>query len=138
MTVSNQSPCRLLVAEDNQAFRELLTFSLFRAGYTVTSCADGLTLLEKLEQHLRGEAEPYDVVISDVRMPALTGLEVLEVLHDRPGRPPLICMTAFGDPETHATALDLGAAAILDKPFEMEVLLERVEALCGPIRKQQH
>jgi len=130
MTVNETENAHVLVAEDDQAFRELLCFTLFRAGYTVTSCADGLTLLERLEGHLQGKEDRFDLVISDVRMPALTGLEVLEALHDQPRRPPLICMTAFGDPATHAMARDLGATATLDKPFAIECLLEEVAAIC--------
>lgn len=130
MTGNGKDHAHVLVAEDDQAFRELLCFTLFRAGYTVTSCGDGLTLLERLEGHLQGEEVHFDLVISDVRMPALTGLEVLEALHDQPERPPLICMTAFGDPETHAVARELGATATLDKPFAIESLLEEVAAIC--------
>ena len=79
-------------------------------------------LLEKLQQPL-----DYDLILSDLRMPALTGLEVLEFLHDLP-HPPFICMTAFGDPQTHETARKLGAAATIDKPFDLDELIELVQA----------
>ena len=72
----------ILLAEDNLELRELLSFALTRAGYLVSSCDNGLALLEKLQQPL-----DYDLILSDLRMPALTGLEVLEFLHDLPHPP---------------------------------------------------
>ena len=116
----------ILLAEDNADLRELLNFSLVRAGYSVTCCGNGLDLLERLLQ-----PQDYDLVISDLRMPALTGLEVLEYLHDIPHRPPFICMTAFGDEQTHETARLLGASATIDKPFDLDELLELIETTCS-------
>lgn len=117
----NKQP-HILLGEDDAELRELLNFSLTRAGYLVTSCANGLALLERL-QH----PQDYDLILSDLRMPALTGLEVLEFLHDLP-HPPFICMTAFGDQQTHETARQLGAAATIDKPFDLDELIELVQA----------
>lgn len=121
---------RILVAEDDGELRELLAFSLFRAGYSVASCGNGLELLERLEhQPSQGEA-PFDLVLTDLRMPALTGLEVLEALHDLPRRPPFICMTAFGDAETHAIAKKLGATVTIDKPFKLDRLIALIGTFC--------
>ncbi len=111
----------ILLAEDDLELRVLLTLILSRAGYRVTECDNGLELLEELER-----AEQYDLVISDVRMPALTGLEVLESLLDKQQRPPFIGMTAFGDDRTHETARRLGVVAMLDKPFDLDDLIELV------------
>ncbi len=112
----------ILLGEDNFELRELLSFALTRAGYLVTSCDNGLTLLERLHQ-----PQHFDLILSDLRMPALTGLEVLEFLHDQP-HPPFICMTAFGDPQTHETARKLGAAATIDKPFDLDEMIALVQA----------
>lgn len=111
----------ILLAEDDVELRELLLFVLARAGYRVTVCGNGLQLLETLES-----AEDVDLVISDVRMPALTGLEVLESQIGNNRRPPFICMTAFGDAETHQSALQLGAAATIDKPFDLDRMIALV------------
>jgi len=111
----------ILLAEDNLELRELLMLVLSRAGYQVTGCDNGLQLLEQLEH-----AEQYDLVISDVRMPALTGLEVLESQLDKPFRLPFIGMTAFGDHETHETAQKFGAVAMIDKPFDLDEMIELV------------
>ena len=116
----------ILLAEDDDDFRELLNFSLVRAGFSVTCCGNGLDLLERL---LR--PQDYDLVISDLRMPALTGLEVLEYLHDIDRRPPFICMTAFGDLRTHELARQLGATASIDKPFDLDEMLGLVNTVCS-------
>ena len=114
---------QILLAEDDLELRELLILVLSRAGYRVTSCDNGLQLLEQLEH-----ANQYDLVISDVRMPALTGLEVLECQIDNPRCPPFICMTAFGDEATHAAARRFGASATIDKPFDLDEMIELVQS----------
>jgi len=111
----------ILLAEDDLELRELLMLVLSRAGYQVTGCDNGLQLLEELEH-----AHQYDLVISDVRMPALTGLEVLESQLDKPSHLPFIGMTAFGDHETHEAARRLGAVAMIDKPFDLDEMIELV------------
>jgi DNA-binding NtrC family response regulator len=113
----------ILLAEDDTALRELLDFALTRAGYLVTCCTNGLDLLERLE-----EGDPFDLVISGLRMPALTGLEVLECQLDNRQRPPFICMTAFGDRKTHDQAKRFGAATTIDKPFDLDEMIELVRA----------
>ena len=113
----------ILLAEDDDALRELLDFALTRAGYLVTCCTNGLDLLERLE-----EGDPFDLIISDLRMPALTGLEVLEIQLGNRLQTPFICMTAFGDQQTHAQAKRFGAAATIDKPFDLTEMIELVHA----------
>jgi DNA-binding NtrC family response regulator len=111
----------ILLAEDDTELRELLMFVLARAGYRVTVCGNGMQLLEMLDN-----GEGVDLVISDLHMPALSGLEVLESQVLKTRRPPFICMTAFGDAKTHQTARQLGAAATIDKPFDLDRMLELV------------
>lgn len=129
-------PPKILLAEDDDALRELLDFALRRAGYNVTSCDNGLALLEHLEylEHLerypRQDVETFDLVLTDLRMPMLTGLEVLEAQHNLQRRIPFICMTAFGDAETHQTAKRLGATAIIDKPFTIDILIALIKSHC--------
>lgn len=121
---------KILLAEDDSDLRELLAFSLFRAGFSVTTCSNGLELLERLEPTPTPGEESYDLVLTDLRMPALTGLEVLETLHDLPRRPLIICMTAFGDSATHAQARKLGASFTIDKPFDIDRLISLIDSLC--------
>ncbi len=116
---------QILLAEDDTELRELLILVLEREGYRVTACQNGLQLLEELEH-----SERFDLIISDVRMPALTGLEVLESQFDKSDRPPFICMTAFGDTQTHETAYRFGATVTIDKPFDLDTMLELVRSAC--------
>ena len=119
---------KILIAEDDRELRELLAFCLFRAGYSVTCCGNGLKLLELLEPCTGNESERFDLVLTDLRMPALTGLEVLEAYHDLPDRPPFICMTAFGDEATHELAEKLGAAFTIDKPMDLDDLIAIIDS----------
>ncbi|MBW6513070.1 MAG: response regulator [Desulfuromonadaceae bacterium] len=119
---------KILLAEDDRELRELLAFSLFRVGYTVTSCSNGLELLERLDYRQSEGQQRYDLVLTDLRMPALTGLEVLEALHDLPGLPFVICMTAFGDSATHDAAKALGATETIDKPFDLDQLIALINS----------
>jgi len=127
---ADQRPPCVLIAEDDQALRELLAFALYRAGFSVASCNNGLRLLEMLENGIDDRSTAVDIVITDLRMPAMTGLEVLQALFDRPERPPVICMTAFGDAKTHQTAIRYGATHTIDKPFDIDEMIELVRAVC--------
>ena len=129
---SSAKPVTVLIAEDNSTLADLLSFCFFRQGYSVVRCRDGLSLMERLNDGIEGTAEPIDLVITDIRMPGLTGLEVLEAFAQRPGCPPIICMTAFGNLETHTQAKQLRAAAMFDKPFDIDVLLKKARELCPP------
>ncbi len=124
-----QRPPCVLIAEDDQALRELLSFAMNRAGFSVACCNNGQRLLEMLENGIDDASTAVDIVVTDLRMPALSGLEVLEALTDRPERPPVICMTAFGDPKTHQAAIRFGATHTIDKPFDIDEMIELVRAV---------
>ena len=118
------NPPHILLAEDDEEMRKTLSSVLRAQGYLVFECWDGLDLLKvyatsKPQTHKPG----YSLLISDIRMPGLSGMEFLEGFYDKQGFPPIILITAFGDDETHARARKLGAVAILDKPFDIEDLL---------------
>lgn len=124
---------RLLLAEDDFDMRTLLAWSFRRTGYEVVECPDGVRLLDFLfSSDPPVNSGDFDLIVSDIRMPGVTGLEVLEGTHELKGFPPMILITAFGDRETHEKARRLGAAAILDKPFEIEDLLARARAIVSP------
>jgi len=126
---------RILVAEDHDEMRSLLVWALRRNGYEVTECADGTTLCDYLnlpQPQFAGKAghRYFDLIISDIRMPGITGLEVLESIRQSVEKlPPVILITAFGDKETHAKAHRLGAVAVFDKPFEIDDLICKVRTI---------
>jgi DNA-binding response OmpR family regulator len=120
----------ILLAEDNHDMRELLAMSLRKNGYKVTEFADGLSMLERYFSIDSAQKDAaFDLVISDVRMPGLTGMEILQDMYDHKGFPPVILITAFGDEETHKQAYLLGAVAMFDKPFNIEDLIAKVQEI---------
>ena len=123
---------RVLLAEDSDEMRELIAGMLRESGYEVIEARDGIELFEQIEAAVaRGGRRnpPISLVISDIRMPGLTGLNVLGILRCGYWRTPVILITAFGDEQTHAEARELGAAATFDKPFDLEDLRRAVRRL---------
>ncbi len=120
---------RLLLAEDDGPFRFLLSSVLRKDGYQVVAVSNGVDLIDILGDSLSpdGTFAPFDMVLTDLRMPGWPGLEALAKLGRTPGMPPFILFTAFGDQDTHKRARELGAVTLLDKPFEIDYLLELVE-----------
>jgi CheY-like chemotaxis protein len=120
-------PPRILIAEDDDEMRRLLAQTLSTAGYEVVSCSNGFEFISHLEPLILEHILPdFQLIVSDILMPALTGLEILEDLHAYRGFPPMILITAFGDQATHEKARQWGAVAVFDKPFEMQDLLAKV------------
>lgn len=122
------SPARLLLAEDDLELRELLAYVLRSDGHEVVEARDGNELLSMLSQSIpRGGArESFALIVSDVRMPGLTALDVLTRLQRALSGTPVILITAFGDQTTHLRAQRLGAR-VLDKPFDLDDLRAAVD-----------
>lgn len=121
----------ILVADDEEEMRTLLS-SVFRSdGYTVSEAKDGQELLSMLVAKTAPDGSPIapDLVVTDVQMPGATGIRVLA--HVRRAHPtvPVILITAFGSAELHAQAKRLGAATVLDKPFELSELRKLIQRL---------
>lgn len=117
---------RVLLAEDDDGMRWLLSARLREAGHEVVEVADGRALLACLEEAVRGDAPGYDVVLSDVEMPGLGGLEVLAGLGCAHWDTPFVVMTARATVGVRATARALGAVTVLEKPIartELEAAL---------------
>jgi len=114
----------VLVIEDDDEMRRLLTSVLARDGYPVRPFRDGMEALDYLDTLRIGRHwndENLGLIVSDVRMPGCSGLDLVDCLRTLDCAVPVILITAFGDAETHAQARDLGAA-LLDKPFDMNEL----------------
>ncbi|MGI6416645.1 MAG: response regulator [Thermoguttaceae bacterium] len=126
---------RVLLGEDDAEMRSVLSEALREKGYGVVECADGLRVLERLSSVVLSSAvtsrdpENFALIISDIRMPGVNGMSILEGVQLFEHFPPVILITAFGDEETHAEATRLGAAAMFDKPFDIVDLLDKVEEL---------
>jgi len=121
-------PTRILLAEDDPELRSLLAEALRRDGHQVMEVANGVALDDVIrELAAQSPGHPHEIVISDVRMPGRTGLSVLESHRGCPWCPRFIFMTGFGDEELRDEARGLGAAAVIEKPFEMDELREVLE-----------
>jgi DNA-binding NtrC family response regulator len=124
---------RVLVADDSEELRALVRAVLERDGFEVVEAADGRELLRALGVGVETRPKkPFDLVISDVRMPFVSGLDVLGTLKSMHMSIPVILMTAFGDRETHARAHALGAVLTLDKPLGLLDLRDTVRKLLDP------
>src|SRR5262245_13731861 len=108
--------------------RDLLAWSLRQRGHEVMTVNDGVALLDRLGAG-RAAAHMFDVVITDVRMPRVGGLEALAWLQDIGVRIPIIVITGFGDRDLRAEAERLGAWAVLAKPFDIEELHDAIGRL---------
>jgi DNA-binding response OmpR family regulator len=117
---------RILVADDDPGFRQLLGEFLGPEGYEVEGCVDAAQALARLA------ARPPDLLILDRRLPGGGGLAVLDALARRPAAaPPVLVCSALGPAESPAVEWALAArgAAFLGKPFHLEELLAAVRAL---------
>jgi two-component system, OmpR family, response regulator len=117
---ASQTPSRVLIVEDEPSVRTLLHKVLAGAGFAVDEASDGMEGLERLTRH------DFDVVLLDVWMPRMNGLEVLSELHRRGSNQRVILMTADHAPETLLRAVREQASLYISKPFSSEELLVTV------------
>lgn len=114
---------RLLLVEDHQELAEWLAKSLRQAGYAVDVATRG----DHADQFL--QTESIDVVILDLSLPGMDGLEVLRRLRQRGGSVPVLVLTARGATDERVKGLNMGADDYLPKPFEFTELEARLKAL---------
>jgi DNA-binding response OmpR family regulator len=115
---------RVLVVEDSPRLRESLCKALKRSGFAVDAAAegeDGLAL---------AQGNPYDAVVLDIMLPKLDGLSVLKEIRQRGNDTPVLFLTARDTVEDRVRGLQAGADDYLVKPFSLDELLARVQALC--------
>ena len=113
----------ILVVDDEPAIQDILTWALSAEGYRVATAGSGEEALARVEE------EDFDVIVTDIVMPGLDGLEVLERSRVLSPRAAVIVMTAYAALDTAITALRRGASDYLEKPFSVDLLKERVQRL---------
>lgn len=117
------SDMRVLVAEDEKKLASHVRNALRQQGHAVDAVHDGTEALRL------AATTPYDAIILDIMMPGRDGLSVLKTLRERHVTTPIMLVTARGEVSERVEGLRLGADDYLSKPFAMEELIARVEAL---------
>ena len=121
---------RLLIVEDDPTLRQALTFNLAREGYEVSSSADGESALHAARN------ERLDLILLDVMLPGMSGLEVLRALRRDGVSTPVIVLSAKGDEIDRVVGLKVGADDYVSKPFSRPELLARIEAVLRRHRRE--
>ena len=115
---------RLLITEDDADLRDLLQDDLEDAGYETMAAIDSRAALA----HIERDREQIDMLITDVRMPGMTGDQLLAVMREKRPEAPVIIVTAFGSVEQAVEMVKAGAFQYLTKPFDSVDLLRTVES----------
>ena len=110
----------ILIVEDNESLRAGIRVSLEESGYAIQEAATGEEAVQKLE------TDPFHVVVTDIRLGDLTGVDILKKAKEVNSETEVILMTAYATVETAVQALRLGAFDYIQKPFELEQLKHRV------------
>ncbi len=119
--MNEQKAPRILIAEDEANLRMVLQKELERLGYRVQAAPDGEAALRKLEE------SNVDVLLCDINMPRIDGMEVLRRVHERPNPPEVIMLTGQATVDTAVEAMKLGAYDYLTKPYSITELDVRVK-----------
>jgi len=120
VTVPQATAAKILVVDDERSMREMLEILLRREGHDVKVAENGTRALSLLQ------AQPFDMLISDIKMPDMSGIEVLRTAKQINDQIIGIMITAYGSKDSIQEVLRLGAADYLDKPFNVEELKFRV------------
>jgi len=113
----------ILLAEDEKTIAVTLGDDLSDAGHAVQVCHDGVEAWEALQRNV------YDVLISDIRMPGRTGVELLHMIKSREPKTKVILITGYGDVESAVDAMKAGAEDYVRKPFLNEDILKKLETI---------
>ncbi|UCF88771.1 MAG: sigma-54-dependent Fis family transcriptional regulator [bacterium] len=114
---------RIMVVDDERSMRDMLEIFLGREGYEVDGYSAASEALEALQSD-----QDFDLIITDINMPGLTGLDLLRSVKELEEDLPVIMITAYGSPDSAVEAMKLGAADYITKPFRIEEVKARISA----------
>ena len=122
---------RILIIEDDEEMKSLLKDFLAEEGYEADSAHNGSEALLKLAK------EPFDLVITDIRMPGLTGFDILSAVKEFQREIPVIVITAFGGEEVYRRSMARGADGYLEKPIHFHKLKGLIQELVSSKEKME-
>ena len=122
---------RILLVDDEQSIQTLLSYPLRRDGYDVVQATDGRQALERFEE------QPFDLVVLDVMLPRIDGLEVCRRLRSR-SSVPIIMLTARSEEIDKVVGLELGADDYITKPFSLREFSSRIKAALRRAEMSHH
>ncbi|MFO0553825.1 MAG: response regulator [Polyangiaceae bacterium] len=122
---------RVVVAEDDESMRTLLVEALREDGFEVVEAENGRELFWAVEN----ASSPVEIVVSDLRMPAYNGLDIVQAWAELGGGPRVVLMSAFPDPEIRLRAERLGVP-LLEKPFELWELRSLVQSAAQALARR--
>lgn len=120
---------KILIADDDRSILTLLSYNFRQSDFEVTTVSDGKQALDKAKRN------HYDLILLDLMMPELPGIEVTEILRKKQNFTPILILTARDDEEMKLTGLNSGSDEYLDKATPMKEIIVRANAL---IRRHQH
>jgi len=122
---------KILIVEDDATIARFVELELMHSGYSVSKTSDGDEALALIEQN------SPDLVILDILLPSVDGIEVARRVRERGDMVPILMLTALSEPKDLVTGFDAGADDYLRKPFEITELLSRVRALLKRAESQR-
>lgn len=114
---------KILIVDDEPLIRDALAFKLTKDGYDIDTAEDGEKAIEKVE------GNKYDMIISDVMMPFISGFELLKILKERGTEAPVLMLTSLNSENAVLKAFDMGADDFMTKPFSPNELSVRIKKL---------
>jgi two-component system chemotaxis response regulator CheY len=117
----------ILIVDDSMMVRQRVGQELSAVGFTIVEAADGVEAIERLRQF-----PDTKLVVCDVNMPRMNGIEFLEALAAKGGGPPVVMLTTEGESELMRRAKSLGAKGWLVKPFKPDLLVATARKLTTP------
>jgi len=121
----------ILIIDDENSLRQTMARILQRAGYEVTAAANGKEGLALVSEH------PFDLLYLDIRMPDMSGLELLKIIHTKLPDLPIILFTAQPDLNSAVEALRRGATDYLLKPLKPQTVIDRTQAILADKQKER-
>lgn len=123
----------ILLAEDNEAFRSRIVGVLEEYFYRVDPAVDGEEALEKYTQHFQSKQKYYDLVISDIRMPKMNGVELSKHIRTLCENQPIIILSAHTETEYLLELINLGVAQFITKPIQYPQMFDTLYKVCSKI-----